>query len=82
MATKTTKLQTYSIRREWMVTYCSYTKLKASSVEEACKLALEADDYGDQESMDGGDSGTWIGRIECNGMRVDVPSGYHEEDLG
>jgi hypothetical protein len=65
MATKKkTETKTeFRVSRIWTVEYRSYSFVKASNAEEAARLALEDDDYSDQESLDGSDGPTEIDEI-------------------
>lgn len=74
-------LKTYRVRREWTVVYCSYVEVEARNKVEACKLAMQDEDYSDQESMDCSDSATWIGSIECDWKELVVPEQFTEESV-
>lgn len=65
MATKAKKTakREFQVTRYWPVEYRSIAYVQASSPEEAANLALEDDDYSDQESCDGSDGPTEIGVI-------------------
>jgi hypothetical protein len=65
MATKKkTETKTeFRVSRIWTVEYRSYSFVKATNAEEAARLALEDDDYSDQESCDGSDGPTEIDEI-------------------
>ena len=65
MATKkkTETKKEFRVSRIWTVEYRSYAFVKAASADEAAKLALEDDDYSDQESCDGSDGPTEIEEI-------------------
>ena len=65
MATKkkTEKKKEFRVSRCWPVDYRSYSFVQASSAEEAARLAMEDDDYSDQESCDGSDGPTEIDEI-------------------
>ena len=74
-AKKTAKKQ-YRVARYWPVEYRSYAYVQASSPEEAARLALEDDDYSDQESCDGSDGPTEIGaivEITPEGLEIEHP---------
>lgn len=53
----------FQVVRYWPVEYRSIACVQASSPEEAARLAMEDDDYSDQEACDGSDGPTEIGRI-------------------
>lgn len=83
MGTKTTKtpaVRTYRVRRSWTVTMESWCEVEAGNAAEACRLALDEDDYDDQEIADGSDGPTRIDAIELDGERIAVPEGFGEED--
>lgn len=66
MATKkktATEKKQYRVARYWPVEYRSYSFVQASSPEEAARLALDDDDYSNQESIDGSDGPTEIEEI-------------------
>jgi hypothetical protein len=73
---KKTKKKTYRVYRYWPVEMRSVAIVQASSVEEACRLALEDEDYSDAEICDGSDGATDIGRIECDGDELVVPDEF------
>ena len=77
------KKREYEVTRYWTVEMRSVAYVKASSVEEACELALEDEDYSDQEICDGSDGETTIGSVECEGEECEVPDRYYytEEQL-
>lgn len=58
-----TQKRLFRVYRYWQVEYCSPVEVEAESVEEAERLALENDDYSDQESVDGSD-----GPVEVDGV--------------
>lgn len=72
--------KTYYIDRQWTVILSSTIEVEATSVKEACELALEAD-YDNQEILDGSDGETWIESVECNGKLVSVPDEYAQESV-
>jgi hypothetical protein len=67
MATKkqtTPEVREFKVYRYWPVEYRSIAWVKATTPEEAARLALEEDDdYGDAEACDGSDGPTEIGKI-------------------
>jgi hypothetical protein len=65
MATKAKKTakREFHVVRYWPVEYRSIAYVQASSPEEAARLALEDDDFDDQEACDGSDGDTEIGTI-------------------
>lgn len=80
---KTSKLREFHVYRYWPVEYRSIAVVQARSPEEAARLGLEDDDYDDQESCDGSDGPTEIGRIveiTPDGGEVEhpVPAGDEE----
>jgi hypothetical protein len=86
MATKAKKTanREFQVVRYWPVEYRSIAYVQASSPEEAAKLALEDDDYDDQESCDGSDGDTEIGtiiEITPEGLEIEhpVPADIDEE---
>lgn len=60
---KKTAKREFQVVRYWPVEYRSIAHVQASSPEEAARLAMEDDDYSDQESCDGSDGPTEIGTI-------------------
>lgn len=79
------KKQTYSVTREWTVIMCSTVEVEASSVQEACELALDYcdeydnDGYEDQEIAADSDGPTYIGSVaDSNGRELPVPQKYQE----
>ena len=68
----------FHVVRYWPVEYRSIAYVQASSPEEAARLAMEDDDYSDQEACDGSDGPTEIGRIYeiVDGLEIEheVPS--------
>jgi hypothetical protein len=62
MASKTTTRE-YQVYRYWTVEYRSIATVNAASPEEAARLAMEDDDYSDQESVDGSDGPVEVGKI-------------------
>jgi hypothetical protein len=58
-----TEKNEFRVSRIWTVEYRSYSFVKAANAEEAARLALEDDDYSDQESCDGSDGPTEIDEI-------------------
>lgn len=58
-----TQKRRFRVYRYWPVEYCSIVEVEASSPEEASRLALENDDYSDQESVDGSDGPVEVGRV-------------------
>lgn len=60
---KTEKKRIFRVVRYWPVEYRSIAEVEASSVEEACRLALEDDDYSDAEAVDGSDGPTEVGTV-------------------
>lgn len=86
MATKAKKTakREFHVVRYWPVEYRSIAHVQASSPEEAAKLALEDDDFDDQESCDGSDGDTEIGtiiEITPEGLEIEhpVPADIDEE---
>jgi hypothetical protein len=73
---KAAKKKTYHVYRYWTVEMKSIASVEASSVEEACRLAMEDDDYSDAEICDGSDGPTEIGMIECDGDELEVPENF------
>lgn len=73
---KAAKKKTYHVYRYWPVEMRSIAVVEASSVGEACRLAMEDDDYSDAEICDGSDGPTEIGMIECDGRRMVAPENY------
>lgn len=66
MATKQkkTKVREFKVYRYWPVEYRSVALVKATTPEEAARLALEEDDdYSDAEACDGSDGPTEIGQV-------------------
>lgn len=65
MATKAKKTakREFQVTRYWPVDYRSIAYVQASSPEEAARLAMEDDDFDDQEACDGSDGDTEIGTI-------------------
>ncbi len=85
MGKKTTKapaVRTYRVRRSWTVTMESWCEVEAADATEACRLALDGDDYDDQEIADGSDGPTYIDAIEIDGDRIAVPEGFGEDGDG
>jgi hypothetical protein len=70
------KKREYSVTRYWPVEMRSVAYVKASSVEEACRLALEDEDYSDAEICDGSDGETTIGTVEWDDGECDAPDSY------
>jgi hypothetical protein len=63
MATKQ-KMREFKVYRYWPVEYRSIAWVKATTPEEAARLALEEDDdYSDAESCDGSDGPTEVGQV-------------------
>jgi hypothetical protein len=62
VATKQQKSE-FKVYRYWPVEYRSIAWVKATTPEEAARLALEDDDYSDSESCDGSDGPTEIGQV-------------------
>jgi hypothetical protein len=56
-------MKTFRVVRCWPVDYSSTVEVEAETVEEACRLALEDDDYSDAESCDGSDGPTEIDAV-------------------
>lgn len=56
-------MKTFRVVRYWPVDYSSTVWVDAETVEEACRLALENDDYSDSEACDGSDGPTEIGAV-------------------
>jgi hypothetical protein len=86
MATKApqTAKREFQVARYWPVEYRSIAYVQASSPEEAARLAMEDDDYGDQESCDGSEGDTEIGtitEITPEGLEIEhpVPADIDEE---
>lgn len=81
MKTKT-KTREFKVYRYWPVEYVSIAYVEAATVDGAIALALEDDDYSDQESLDGSDGPTEIGRVVeiVDGEEVehDVPGDSRE----
>jgi hypothetical protein len=65
MATKAKKTakREFQVNRYWPVQYRSTAYVQASSPEEAARLAMEDENYDNQESCDGSDGDTEIGTI-------------------
>lgn len=75
MATKQQKSE-FKVYRYWPVEYRSIAWVKATTPEEAARLALEDDDYSDSESCDGSDGRIEIGKIveiTPDGMEIEHP---------
>lgn len=81
MASKTKTMKTYRIRREWTVVMESYVEVDATDAAAACRAALAADDFDDQQIAEGSDGPTYIGRIECGGREVAVPVDYNGDGM-
>jgi hypothetical protein len=86
MTTKAKKAakREFQVVRYWPVEYRSIAYVQASSPEEAARLAMEDDDYDDQESCDGSDGDTEIGtitEITPEGLEIKhpVPADIDEE---
>jgi|694.fasta_scaffold75205_9 hypothetical protein len=62
MATKQ-KMREFKVYRYWPVEYRSIAWVKATTPEEAARLALEDDDYSDAESCDDSDGPTEVGQV-------------------
>jgi hypothetical protein len=62
MATKQ-KMREFRVCRYWPVEYRSIAWVKATTPEEAARLALEDDDYSDAESCDDSDGPTEVGQV-------------------
>lgn len=60
---KTKKKRIFRVVRYWPVEYRSVAEVEASSIEEACRLALEDDDYSDAEACDGSEGPTEVGTV-------------------
>lgn len=80
MATKAKKTKTekreFRVYRYWPVEYRSVAHVTASTPEEAARLALEDDDYDDQESCDSSDGPTEVGmivEITPDGLEIEHP---------
>jgi len=83
MATKTPKMKTYRVRREWTVTMECWVEVSAPNATAACAAAMETDDFDDQKIQDNSDGSTFIGAIETlDGDRLEVPYLYSFESLG
>jgi hypothetical protein len=76
MATKQ-QMSEFKVYRYWPVEYRSIAWVKATTPEEAARLALEEDDdYSDAESCDGSDGPTEIGKIieiAPDGLEIEHP---------
>jgi hypothetical protein len=76
MATKQ-QMSEFKVYRYWPVEYRSIAWVKATTPEEAARLALEEDDdYSDAESCDGSDGPTEIGKIieiTPDGLEIEHP---------
>lgn len=73
---KKSKKKTYHVYRYWPVEMRSIATVEASSVEEACRLALEDDDYSDAEICSDSDGDTEIGMIKCDGEELVIPDEF------
>lgn len=60
---KTAKKREFKVYRYWTVEYRSVSHVKAETVEEAIKLALDDDDYSDSAAVDGSDGPTEVGKV-------------------
>ena len=80
MATKQ-KMREFKVYRYWPVEYRSIAWVKATTPEEAARLALEDDDYDDQEIAPDSDGPTYIGAVERDGDALEVPYHWTEESL-
>ena len=83
------KKQTYRVTREWTVIMCSTVEVEASSIREACELALDYcdeegnDGYEDQEIAADSDGPTYIGYVtDSNGFELPIPTKYQEGGCG
>jgi hypothetical protein len=65
------KTKTYTVRIEWPVTYYCDTIVKASSIEEAARLALEDPDYDNPRSYDESGESTVEGVCEGEDYRYE-----------
>jgi len=74
-------MKTYRVQRCWTVVCSSYCEVEAKNKVEACRLAMEDQDYSDQEICDGSDGSTWIDSIEADSEELTVPKPYREEDV-
>jgi hypothetical protein len=77
METKQTQaMREFKVYRYWPVEYRSIAWVKATTPEEAARLALEDDDYDDAESCDGSDGPTEIGKVievTPDGLEIEHP---------
>ena len=73
------KIKTYRVAREWTVVMRSWVEVEAANVNDACAAALEADDFDDQEILDGSDGPTFIGTVERDGEELRDPYHFSEE---
>lgn len=73
------KKKAYRVTREWTVIMESVSYVEASSVEEACRLALADEDFDDQEICEGSDGPTYIAHIVSGGREYMVPDKYSSE---
>lgn len=71
-----TKKRWYRVTREWSVLMQSVSYVEASSVDEACRLALADDDFDDQEICADSDGPTYIQQIVSGGREYMVPDKY------
>lgn len=75
--------QTYRVVREWTTVVQSVSYVEASSVEEACELGLDDDDFNDQETVDGGDGPTYVARVEdARGDELVIPERFRNDPNG
>ncbi len=73
----------YCVETSFHVPTYHHTIVEAASPEDACKIALENDDWSDakQDPESAGEtyvSGIWIGTVPYEGDRVEVPTEFEE----